>query len=470
MSEGDKNMVKWLASLATPETGFSASEATSDACNQLADGKGSVKNVNVLAEYKKITGTNWQPGMPVDAEALKTAQDRRGDYGYYQINDAQENAELRRAGYTDIDLRSGTAAEQTQKMAFYLDNVINKNPKFAGAADAIRRGDFAYADSKLNGKWASLPGGVMDPSRRAAGQGPYPATSAKQATDLRSTAATREATRAGGGLFAAAMGNKTPLNTNLERNSPDTQNFTKWGKNLDTTTPIKPHDIRTPHGVNSTPMPGSMVWVFFHGGDIQKPIYFASVTEPNSMGRNEPGNVAADLYKSQTSGGVPGVPNTSNNLSQGDKNLQQVGVDKNGQPVYADMSNLASVAKNLADAGGKLANGNSRTGQNCWAGVKTSLLAAGLVDSYPSTGYASQAGGELESKYGFTKLNISDPLQAPNGAVIVYANSADPRGHVEIKSTDSSGNTKWVSDLSRNNPDSLNRPSTVRVTGIYVKA
>jgi hypothetical protein len=67
----------------------------------------------------------------------------------------------------------------------------------------------------------------------------------------------------------------------------------------------------------------------------------------------------------------------------------------------------------------------------CWRYVKNALLAAGLVDSRPTSAWAKQAGGELCSKYGFTRLNIRNPYKAPVGAVVVYG-GADA-GHVEIR-------------------------------------
>ena len=75
---------------------------------------------------------------------------------------------------------------------------------------------------------------------------------------------------------------------------------------------------------------------------------------------------------------------------------------------------------------------NAHTKALCWQYVKKALLAAGAVDSYPQTVYATQAGEELTRKYGFTKLPIHDPYAAPVGAVIVYGG----RGHVEIRTPD----------------------------------
>ncbi len=70
----------------------------------------------------------------------------------------------------------------------------------------------------------------------------------------------------------------------------------------------------------------------------------------------------------------------------------------------------------------------------CWRYVKEALLAAGVVSSYPQTAYAKQAGDELVQRYGFTKLLVKDPYQAPLGSVLVYG-SRRGAGHVEIRTT-----------------------------------
>jgi len=71
---------------------------------------------------------------------------------------------------------------------------------------------------------------------------------------------------------------------------------------------------------------------------------------------------------------------------------------------------------------------------NCWHYVKTALVAAGAINSYPKTAYAAEAGDELMRSYGFKRLPIHDPYAAPIGAVLVYGNKT--RGHVEIRTKD----------------------------------
>lgn len=46
------------------------------------------------------------------------------------------------------------------------------------------------------------------------------------------------------------------------------------------------NNITTPGGVHSKPQIGTMVWVFFYGGDTMRPVYFAGVSEPQSIGRS----------------------------------------------------------------------------------------------------------------------------------------------------------------------------------------
>ncbi|HJX98064.1 MAG TPA: hypothetical protein VJ281_04245 [Chthoniobacterales bacterium] len=72
--------------------------------------------------------------------------------------------------------------------------------------------------------------------------------------------------------------------------------------------------------------------------------------------------------------------------------------------------------------------------KQCWHYVKHALFSAGVIDSYPKTAYAAEAGDELMQSYGFKRLPIRDPYKAPIGAVLVYGNRN--HGHVEIRTKD----------------------------------
>lgn len=82
---------------------------------------------------------------------------------------------------------------------------------------------------------------------------------------------------------------------------------------------------------------------------------------------------------------------------------------------------------------------NARSKSRCWQYVKTALVESGVIKSYPKTNYASQAGDELVSSYGFRRLPIRDEFAAPIGSVLVFGHGAE--GHVVIRTR-----TGFVSD------------------------
>jgi hypothetical protein len=96
--------------------------------------------------------------------------------------------------------------------------------------------------------------------------------------------------------------------------------------------------------------------------------------------------------------------------------------------------------------------------RQCWHYVKEALLAAGVIRSRPTSVYAKQAGQELVSNFGFQKLAVTDPYQAPIGSVLVYSASR-AAGHVEIRTKDG-----FVSDFRSKTPS--HRP----LLGVFVKS
>ena len=94
--------------------------------------------------------------------------------------------------------------------------------------------------------------------------------------------------------------------------------------------------------------------------------------------------------------------------------------------------------------------------RSCWRYVKTALVEANVVQSYPKTEYAKQAGDELLRDHGFRRLPINDPFKAPIGSVLVYGGPG--AGHVEIRTEGG-----FVSDFESATPSK--RP----LIGIYVK-
>lgn len=94
------------------------------------------------------------------------------------------------------------------------------------------------------------------------------------------------------------------------------------------------------------------------------------------------------------------------------------------------LSRAASIAQERA---------NARSKARCWRYVKEALIAAGVINSYPKTNYASQAGEELVRDYGFKRLPVRDQFAAPIGSVLVFGHGST--GHVVIRTK-----TGFVSD------------------------
>lgn len=92
----------------------------------------------------------------------------------------------------------------------------------------------------------------------------------------------------------------------------------------------------------------------------------------------------------------------------------------------------------------------------CWRYVKTALLAANVVETYPKTAYAKEAGHELQMNHGFKRIRISDPYDAPIGSILVYGGRG--AGHVEIRTPGG-----FVSDFNSE------KPSKRPLIGVFVK-
>jgi hypothetical protein len=102
------------------------------------------------------------------------------------------------------------------------------------------------------------------------------------------------------------------------------------------------------------------------------------------------------------------------------------------------------------------ARAHAHSTERCWHSVKNALVDAQVIPTRPTTEYAKEAGDELQQKYGFTKIWVNSPFDAPVGAVLVYGGRG--AGHVEIRTT-----TGFASDFISATP------STRPLLGVYVK-
>jgi hypothetical protein len=87
---------------------------------------------------------------------------------------------------------------------------------------------------------------------------------------------------------------------------------------------------------------------------------------------------------------------------------------------------------------------NARSKSRCWQYVKTALMESGVINSYPKSNYATEAGEELVRNYGFKKLPIHDQFAAPIGAVLVFGHGT--QGHVVIRTKTGFVSDYWTSN------------------------
>ena len=85
---------------------------------------------------------------------------------------------------------------------------------------------------------------------------------------------------------------------------------------------------------------------------------------------------------------------------------------------------------------------NARSKARCWRYVKEALVASGVIDSYPKSNYASQAGEELVRDFGFKRLPVHDQFAAPLGSVLVFGEGS--ASHVVIRTRDGFVSDYWT--------------------------
>jgi len=124
--------------------------------------------------------------------------------------------------------------------------------------------------------------------------------------------------------------------------------------------------------------------------------------------------------------------------------------------VHAEAQRYDPRMVRAAEIAAERAGAVTRPRWHCWRSVKDALLEAGVVSTRPVSPWAKQAGDELCTRYGFTKISLRNPFLAPVGAVIVYG--GPDAGHVELRTA-----SGFVSDFC--SPTPYPRP----LIGIYIK-
>jgi hypothetical protein len=290
---GDQNLIRYAISMGYPETEFDPKSLTNINDNGykldnlgnkilVTDSTSPYFNSNVYKAVQNDKSINKDDPASINA-AIDRAVDQYGDFGYYKINKSQIDPVLTKAGYENVDLRYGSAAEQLQAMCAYLDNY-----RGGTVGQMIRNGQFSAADALLNGQWQSLPGGTMSPERRANNTGASAGSCYNPGIkdpnscirEQKQKTAMVQSIRSGDSSAASIIAKATNTTPQMVTNTGLTSNSSSYtSKVLDSTRKLSPRDMRTPNGISSVPSAGTFVWCFFMGGDPQRPVYFAGVTE-----------------------------------------------------------------------------------------------------------------------------------------------------------------------------------------------
>ncbi len=281
-TNANKNLLNFIRSIGYSESGYSDAEANSDKLNQ------SSNNANV-----RKSGPNG------------------ADYGYYQCNqlDVWEAVKLgmdpELAGALNGGGKGGTPVlydinMQTKAMMQYLPLLAVKNPAFEEGYKHILAGEFEAAVGSLPKKWF----GPTDAFNREpqimkqiwAGGGPRSdlspnavasATDASGGSQQTIDPSSGQSTNTGQTEPFIAESQLSPLpeipsdtpSLSVTNTDPKFVRDTNFGSSGIVSVPTGSSGT----GMVSIPKPGAKVWVFFNGGDIQCPVYFAQQSDPASF-------------------------------------------------------------------------------------------------------------------------------------------------------------------------------------------
>jgi len=249
----DPNVKKGLYGLGAIESGFNPTEAYSNSNNsyrnyvRYPDGREaeveSLKNLPPGTKTLEVRNRYVKEEYLKNGGNLSAAQKVAGDSGFFQTSGNMNSG--------GVDLRTGSASEQMVKVSDY----IQKNRPDAYAA--MVNGDFNTAYKIL-------------------GENEWPSLNTKFATsNLNGALLASQSDVSSIDKHVKSVGSVVPGDGSEMLLNP-VPNF-----NPSVNNPMLAGD--QPSGMFSIPNKGAKVFVFFLGGDIQKPVYFANLLEPETI-------------------------------------------------------------------------------------------------------------------------------------------------------------------------------------------
>jgi hypothetical protein len=327
-----ENLLRFVISIGYEETGFSSKEAYSEVYNS-ATGNSKTNNDNVASAMRGIDPRNNKRINPM---TLAEARSLFGDYGYYQTNGADVqraidygmDPQLAQAlngggsgGKYDIHMQTKAVYEYILKSGQngpykeFLNNILAGRFEAAANSKSIWKGSVARGVG-LSGKLNTSDGEVF----RQIWSGNYPpsirvklgqsldvnvvsspstlggSSQAVSVADIGQTTSTGQVSAPLPKLGTETTLSELPPLSGVQTSSEDP----KLVRNIN---PSAGSMLSAPMfsggtGMVSVPKPGAKVWVFFHGGDAQQPVYFAQQPDPvsyqNIQEINSPSNLNED--------------------------------------------------------------------------------------------------------------------------------------------------------------------------------
>lgn len=226
------NVLRYLASISNFESGWNLQEAYSDRYNK-------PENNSMVRKYGKALGS---------------------DYGFYQVNGLNVK-EAQKLGINNLN--TGTFEQQTVAVANYL------RVKFPSVYAEAEKGNFAAANSiPTNNKGQNITDFWLGLKKDANGAFANSVDLGKFGDSIRSVDSNPNLSR----IQTQALVDATTGGQNVIRTRTPDQYGTLDGPRTGGTM-----------GFNSIPYVGAKVWVFFMGGDVQVPVYFGTIYEPNNI-------------------------------------------------------------------------------------------------------------------------------------------------------------------------------------------
>ena len=266
LSEVPENVLKYVYSIGASESGLPAStNVTQGDLNAISKESYGANLLNDVGNNATVRNAYNTVGSPTYHD-LAASQAVGGDYGPYQYN-AGNSADAYSISKGAIILNNrGSIESQTLGLAqymYYKDNGLYNS----------------LTDNQWNGSYSGRFGGlfVQGPGALSKRNAAYDNLSRDEilanlgAIDSNTTLAS-SAADSNTGINVVAEAEADIFNNNMPKDDSNS--------NVARTANTASSASGSPNGMFSVPNEGAKVWVFFYGGDIQKPIYFAAAVEP----------------------------------------------------------------------------------------------------------------------------------------------------------------------------------------------